>query len=553
MGRSIPLLAVIVLLASCSLSVVTALKADYLALAFQTDMVTYAYINLEPNHIAIGEAVNVSMLIEPTPPVSVGRFDGLLVRVILPDGTVETLGPFVSNKDGSVCTLYSPKNYGTYALQLVYPGESFANDTLAYQPAESLIAGLSVRFPSEIPPPSPDMPPDAALTPGAVSSENSWAKKTRMNQARGSLGVAVVNGRIYAIGGSTQSGLYPPTLNGGFVGTNEEYNPATDTWTLRAPMPTPRSDFAITVYQNKIYCIGGVVGIGRDSTYSLFPAFILSGVNEVYDPATDTWDTRAPVPKAGMSMRAAVLDGKIYVIDGKLNEVYDLTNNSWTTKSPTPIPAEDFSADGSNAYALFLSDNKLHVAGIFSRHLFTYDHAADRWDEGVEFPVSDFYYLMAGATTGVMAPKRLYFLFAIRGNVPVASNQVYDPSGKFWITGKPISTNRVDFGLAVIEDKFYAVGGYAVTFMGRFNASSANEVYTPIGYGAPDAASSPPSLQTPQNESTTTSPSTSPSPTDPSHSKETDTFSTGLFVLASIALTVGIVGLLVTYLKKRRH
>jgi hypothetical protein len=155
-------------------------------------MVTYAYINLEPNHIAIGEAVNVSMLIEPPPPVSVGRFDGLLVRVILPDGTVETLGPFVSNKDGSVCTLYSPKNYGTYALQLVYPGESFTNDTLAYQPAESLIAGLSVRFPSEIPPPSPDTPPDAASTPGALSSENSWAKKTRMNQARGSLGVAVV-------------------------------------------------------------------------------------------------------------------------------------------------------------------------------------------------------------------------------------------------------------------------------------------------------------------------------------------------------------------------
>jgi hypothetical protein len=42
-------------------------------------------------------------------------------------------------------------------------------------------------------------------------AEDSWASKAPMHQARGSLGVAVVNGKIYAIGGSTLEGLPPYT------------------------------------------------------------------------------------------------------------------------------------------------------------------------------------------------------------------------------------------------------------------------------------------------------------------------------------------------------
>ena len=79
-----------------------------------------------------------------------------------------------------------------------------------------------------------------------------WASKASMQVARSGLGVAVVNGKIYAIGGADGS-------SAGFSSTNEEYDPTTDTWAFKAPMPTPRSDFGITVYENKIYCIGGYV------------------------------------------------------------------------------------------------------------------------------------------------------------------------------------------------------------------------------------------------------------------------------------------------------
>jgi hypothetical protein len=208
----------------------------------------------------------------------------------------------------------------------------------------------------------------------ASEAENTWATKAPMHQARAGLGVAVVNGKIYAIGGNTQSGLYPPLLNGEFVGTNEEYDIATDTWTTKTPMPTPRAYFAIVVYQNKIYCIGGIIGIGQgfyDGTSVLLPMRILSGVNEVYDPATDTWENKTAAPVAGMMMKAAVLNGKIYLIDGNLNEVYDPTSDTWTTKAPPPISFEDFGPAGGNDYDLVVFDNKLHVAGVFSQQLIT--------------------------------------------------------------------------------------------------------------------------------------------------------------------------------------
>ena len=79
-----------------------------------------------------------------------------------------------------------------------------------------------------------------------AQEEDSWTSLAPLQQARGGLGVAVVDGKIYAIGGSTARGPYrPDTFAGGYVGTNEMYDPETNTWTSKTPMPTPRAHFAI--------------------------------------------------------------------------------------------------------------------------------------------------------------------------------------------------------------------------------------------------------------------------------------------------------------------
>ena len=175
---------------------------------------------------------------------------------------------------------------------------------------------------------------------GASAVGNTWAKRAPMPTARGGLGVAAVNGKIYAIGGTdlTQRISGGGYDSGGVVGTNEEYDPSTDTWTTKAPMPTPEAFFAIAVCHNRIYCIGG-------NNNGFFR------VNQVYDPSRHTWETKAPMPTARSDLQANVLDGKIYCIGGRtiswvstgVNEVYDPATDSWTNKSVLPTVTDIYS------------------------------------------------------------------------------------------------------------------------------------------------------------------------------------------------------------------
>jgi len=70
--------------------------------------------------------------------------------------------------------------------------------------------------------------------PYALATEDTWTKKAPMQQARGRLGVAVVNGKIYAIGGDkgyffgSAPNNYDYMGRQQFVCTNEEYDPTSD-------------------------------------------------------------------------------------------------------------------------------------------------------------------------------------------------------------------------------------------------------------------------------------------------------------------------------------
>jgi N-acetylneuraminic acid mutarotase len=305
-------------------------------------------------------------------------------------------------------------------------------------------------------------------------AENSWVSKAPIPVARKSLGVAVVNGKIYAIGG------FPDLSN------NDEYDPATDTWSSKAAMPTPRYNFAITVYQNKIYCIGGMVsnrsGLGTSFT----------GAIEVYDPATDSWETKKPMPKPRAQFEANMVNGKIYLAGGRtggqnstvsLNEVYDLETESWTTKASMPFPVVE--------YASAVVENKIYVLGGQDEFNETmnlavnqiYDTETDTWSFGTPLPTV-VWLSAAGATSGVFAPQRIYVTGGQPGNSGDATNiaQVYNPEDDSWSVGASIPTARFDLALAVVNDVFYAIGGTDHYILPGEEANDENEMYMPIGY-----------------------------------------------------------------------
>jgi len=313
----------------------------------------------------------------------------------------------------------------------------------------------------------------------AVVVEDSWVSKKPMSEARGNLGVATVNGKIYAIGGSVriQSGPFAFT---GHVCTNEEYDPATDTWAFKAPMPTARSGFAIAAYQGKIYCIGGYVRSGK-----------YIGVNEVYDPATDMWETKASMPTARWLLQANVVNGKIYLIGGagestSINEVYNPATDSWATKAPTTTAYPISTVVDGKIY--IISDNRTQI----------YNPETDEWQVAIKPPP----YLVQGAacaTTGTLAPKRIYVMGVTQliffGDPPPCFTCVYNPARwDPWVAVASMPTNRVNFGVAVINDTIYAVGGPTHDSIGFITPSAANEQYIPLGYGTSDTTDQSQSL-----------------------------------------------------------
>lgn len=159
---------------------------------------------------------------------------------------------------------------------------------------------------------------------------NSWSSKAAMPTKRTTLAAISVNNKIYAIGGAAST-------SGGAFSVNEEFDPISNSWTARAPMPTPRNWISAAAVNGKIYVIGG-----SDNSGGIF------SMNEMYDPLTDTWTTKKPDPQARLACGIGVVNGKIYLIGGwvrpgappgeptTLNEEYDPQTDTWTTKAPMP-------------------------------------------------------------------------------------------------------------------------------------------------------------------------------------------------------------------------
>jgi N-acetylneuraminic acid mutarotase len=307
----------------------------------------------------------------------------------------------------------------------------------------------------------------------AGAAQNEWASGARMPTARGGLGVAAVNRKIYAIGGVN---------NGTYFAVNEEYDSATDKWSAKAPMPTARSGVAVAVFQNKIYVIGGTGDSG------------ILEVNEVYDTARNIWETKANMPTARADMCASVVDGKIYVIGGKedwgvepsyhelgVNEVYDPETDTWSTNASLPIPAFGYASAVVNDEIYVIGGARQFLANLSGLvaidSVQVYNATNDSWRNAASLPNARSFGA-AVATSGLIAPKRIYVLGGYDQNAYSSTNRVYDVERNSWSSGTSLPSARVYLAVAELDDVLYAIGG----FDGE-NWLDINEQYLPVGYG----------------------------------------------------------------------
>jgi N-acetylneuraminic acid mutarotase len=308
-----------------------------------------------------------------------------------------------------------------------------------------------------------------------AQTANSWESKAAMPTARSGFGIAVVNGDLYAIGGYNKDQT-------DFSAVNEKYNPALNSWVQMAPMPTHRVSFGIAVFENKIYVFGGQILVNGHRQ--------VIKTTEVYDPASDTWATKTPMPHLGEDFAANVVVGdKIYVIS-TYNDVYDPMLDSWSTKATIPEPV----AHSANAVV----NDKIYV--ISGTHYGNepqfyvpinltqiYDPASDSWSSGAPIP-NPIASSAAVATVGSNAPKAIYVFGGLTltpdsngGFIYHAQKltQIYYPESDSWSFGAPMPTARYALAVGAVDDKVYAMGGSDAKTAPDLPS---NELYLPLGY-----------------------------------------------------------------------
>jgi len=178
---------------------------------------------------------------------------------------------------------------------------------------------------------------------------DSWKALAPMPGKRGSAIAGEVGGKIYVIGGgvpqpNTAETAVLPTRPARSVGTNEVYDPATNRWETRSPMPTSRNHAFFGVVNNKIYVIGGRMG------HSFISVASNTDVVEEYDPSSDSWGAikaRMPTPRSGGA--SATFGGRIYAAGGEFQssqmaatfralEAYNPATNTWDVLPSMPLP-----------------------------------------------------------------------------------------------------------------------------------------------------------------------------------------------------------------------
>ena len=134
--------------------------------------------------------------------------------------------------------------------------------------------------------------------------------------ARDHTGIVVVGSAIHILGGRVDSFHTNSNLH-------HSYDAVSDRWTFRTPLPTARSGQGCVLYRGKVFVMGG------EGTNRVF------GQNEAWDPLADPWEAHAPMLTPRHGMGAVVLGDAIYVAGGgpqmgggvksAINEAFSLT------------------------------------------------------------------------------------------------------------------------------------------------------------------------------------------------------------------------------------
>jgi len=193
----------------------------------------------------------------------------------------------------------------------------------------------------------------SSTTSTTISTDSFWTTGASMPSARSEIAGAVLNDKIYIIGGfddetgrsSSSVEVYDPSIN--------EWSSSVSKAATIAPLPQPLDHTAAASYDGKLYVVGGGYLNRDDLSNKLF----------IYDPINNKWIEGEDLPSPRGALTANFINGILYVIGGvdtvsgttSSNWAYNPTNNTWLEKARMPTAREHLTSA--------VVDNKLYVIG----------------------------------------------------------------------------------------------------------------------------------------------------------------------------------------------
>uniref|UniRef100_A0AAQ5ZXB1 BTB domain-containing protein n=1 Tax=Amphiprion ocellaris TaxID=80972 RepID=A0AAQ5ZXB1_AMPOC len=227
-------------------------------------------------------------------------------------------------------------------------------------------------------------------------------------------------------------------------------------WRKLGEMPEPeRFRHEVAVLKGQLYVFGGKMYYGINDT--------LSSVYR-YDPLQNSWESLADMQEKRCSFSAVVLDGNIYTIGGHCHpdyidsvERYCATTNTWSFTWPLDLPLSGHVAKVAQG-RLFVSGGQnsdyLCLASMFLYHpetgsTYLANMPKPRAHHCME-TLGEHLYVAGGVTTA--------------DNMTVVDQlacEVYSPAEDSWTAFTSLSVPHVGAASAVLEGKFYVLGGYS--------------------------------------------------------------------------------------------
>ncbi|XP_059829863.1 kelch-like protein 18 [Hypanus sabinus] len=256
---------------------------------------------------------------------------------------------------------------------------------------------------------------------------NRWERCQEMMTSRSRVGVAMVNGLLYAIGGfDGQSRL----------STVEVYNPETDKWTKVASMNSKRSAMGTAVMDGHIYVCGGYDGISS-----------LNSV-ECYAPETDKWVTVTPMNACRSAAGVTVFEGRIYVSGGhdglQIFNTVECYNHHTTTWYPAPSMLNKRCRHGAATLG-----SQMYVCGGYDGSGFlsiveVYNSSSDQWYPLVPMNTR------RSRVSLVSNCGRLYAIGGYDGQYNLNSMEMYDAEMNSWTFMAPMVCHEGGVGVGCI-------------------------------------------------------------------------------------------------------